>query len=115
MANEIRLKKTTFNKEQYSKVVNKEFTTFIPPTQEEDTDTVAEFFRLYSKLFYEIPTEGETNSHQYILRESSKLVDFDKDTTEIQPLLDEITDLRERLLQVNTQLIEIQTQQYSNE
>ena len=25
MANEIRLKKTTFNKEQYSKVVNKKF------------------------------------------------------------------------------------------
>ena len=115
MANEIRFKKTTFNKEQYSKVVDKQFTTFVSPTQEEDADTVAEFFRLYSQLFYEIPTEGETNSHQYILRESSKLVDFDKDTAEIQPLLDEITDLRERLLQVNTQLIEIQTQQYSNE
>lgn len=115
MANEIRLKKTAFNKEQYSKVVNREFNTFIPPIQEEDTDTVAEFFRLYSKLFYEIPVEGETNSHQFILRESSKLVDFDKDTTEIQPLLDEITDLRERLLQSNTELIEVQTQQYSNE
>ena len=107
MANEIRLKKTTFNKEQYSKVVDKQFTTFIPPTQEEDTDTVAEFFRLYSKLFYEIPTEGETNSHQYILRESSKLVDFDKDTTEIQPLLDEIAQLRRQLLDYQQQIIDL--------
>ena len=115
MAREVRLKKTTFNKEQYSKAIDNKFKTFISPAEEVDTDTVEEFFRLYSKLFYEIPVEGESNSHQYILKESSKLVDFDKDTSEIQPLLDEITDLRERLLQTNTELIEIQTQQFTDE
>lgn len=115
MANSIRLKKTVYNKDQQERVVDREFKTFVTPSEEQDTDTVQEFFRLYDKLFYEIPVSGSTNSHQYILQESSKLTDFEKDTSEIQPLLDEITELRERLLQTNQQLVEVQTQAFENE
>jgi hypothetical protein len=61
-------------------------------------DTVEELFRLYDKLFYTIPVEGETNSHQYILKESSKLATLDRFSEEIQPLLDEISQLRRELL-----------------
>ncbi len=115
MDSKLRLKKTVYNKEQQDRVVDREFKSFTQPTVELDTDTVEEFFRLYNKLFYEIPATGDTNSHQYILKESSKIVDFEKDTTEVQPLLDEITDLRERLLQANTQLVEVQAEAIENE
>lgn len=114
MAN-IRVKKTVLNKEQFNKAVDSNFTSFVDPTVVQDNDTVEEFFRLYSKLYYEIPIEGSTASHTYILQESSKLVNIEKDLTDVQPLLDEITELRERLLLVNQQMIEIQTEAIEDE
>lgn len=110
MANEIKIHKTVLKKDEFDKVVDSSFSTFIDPVEEVNNDTVEEFFRLYSKLYYEIPIEGTTNSHTYLLQESSKLVNLEKDLTDVQPLLDEITELRERLLVVNQQMIEIQTE-----
>jgi len=114
MANDIRISKTVLNKSDFSKVVDNTFKTFVTLDPTVNTDTVEEFFRLYSKLFYEIPIEGDTNSHTYLIQESSKLVSVDKDLTDIQPLLDEISELRERLLQVNQQMIELQVQNITN-
>tara|TARA_B110000285_G_scaffold218186_1_gene267363 strand:+ start:341 stop:694 length:354 start_codon:yes stop_codon:yes gene_type:complete len=110
MANDIRIKKTVVSKSDFSKVVDNSFKTFVTEEPTVDTDTVEEFFRLYSKLFYEIPIEGEDDSHTYLIQESSKLVSVDKDLSNIQPLLDEISDLRERLLQVNQEMIELQVE-----
>jgi len=115
MANDIRISKTVLNKSDFSKVVDNTFKTFVTLDPTVNTDTVEEFFRLYSKLFYEIPIEGDTNSHTYLIQESSKLVSVDKDLTDIQPLLDEISELRERLLQVNQQMIELQVQNITND
>lgn len=106
MAN-IRLNKTVYNRKELEKSIDSSFNTFKDEI-EEDTDTVAEFFRLYNKLFYEIQPEGESNSHEYIIKESSKLVKFERDDTEIQPLLDEISELRARLLEANAENIESQ-------
>lgn len=113
MANSIRIQKTVVNKAEFSKVVNTAFSSFVEPEPAINTDTVQELFRLYNKLYYEIPTEGE-NSHTFLIQESSKLVTLEKDLTDIQPLLDEITELRERLLLVNQQLIEVQTSTITN-
>ena len=110
MANEIKIHKTVLKKDEFDKVVDSNFSTFVDPEVEVNNDTVDEFFRLYNKLYYEIPIEGETKSHTYLLKESSKLVDLEKDLTDVQPLLDEITELRERLLVINQEKIEIQTQ-----
>lgn len=107
MAN-IRVSKTVLSKSDFDKVVDRSFTSFIDEVEEESTDTVEELFRLYNKLFYEIPIDGENNSHKYLVEESSKLINIEKDLTDIQPLLDEITNLREQLLLVNQQLIEEQ-------
>tara|TARA_R110000796_G_scaffold248591_1_gene375515 strand:- start:115 stop:465 length:351 start_codon:yes stop_codon:yes gene_type:complete len=115
MANDIRISKTVLNKSDFSKVVDSTFKTFVTLDPTVNTDTVEEFFRLHSKLFYEIPIEGDTNSHTYLIQESSKLVSVDKDLTDIQPLLDEISELRERLLQVNQQMIELQVQNITND
>lgn len=108
MAESYRFKKTVTDKEKFKKTVNTSFQTFVEPTPEEDTDTVEEFFRLYQKLYYEIPLEGTSNSHEFLIRESSKLVDIEKDNENIQPLLDEITQLRTRLLEANQTIIDLQ-------
>lgn len=109
MAEKIRLKKTVQQKDQFSKVVPREFTTFVRETDQEVGDTVTELFRLYDKLYLEIPLEGP-QSHTYLIEESSKLVQLTQDNEDIQPLLDEINELRERLLIANQQIIELQTQ-----
>lgn len=109
MAEKIRLKRTVNEIESTAKVVSKTFTTFTQPVDEEIGDTVQELFRLYDKLYLSIPLEG-AQSHRYIVEESSKLISFTEDNSEIQPLLDEISELRERLLLANQELLEAQTQ-----
>ena len=79
-------------------VIDTEFKTFTKPVEEVDTDTVEELFRLYDKLYFTIPIEGDTNSHQYLLKQSSELTSLDSFSDDIQPLLDEIAQLRQELL-----------------
>lgn len=105
MANTVRIQKTVANKTEFSRAVDTSFRTFVDAAEDVDTDTVEELFRLYTKLYYEIPIEGN-NSHTFLIQESSKLVNIEKDLTEIQPLLDEISELRERLVQANLQIVE---------
>jgi hypothetical protein len=109
MGNDIKIQKTVYDSTQFNKVVNRSFTSFTQPVEEEDVDTVENFFRLYEKLYFEIPPEGEVDSHEYLIRKSSELVDFEKTTEEIQPLLDEISQLREQLLQANQQILDLET------
>ena len=108
MAN-IRLSKTVYKKDEIDKAIDNRFTSFVEKV-EEDNDTVAEFFRLYEKLFLEIPPTGQTQSHEYLIRESSKLVRLDGEDEEIQPLLDEISDLRQRLLEANIENLDTQNE-----
>ena len=108
MAKEVvRIQKESYNSNQYKNFVDREFTTFVDPTPVIDTDTVEELFRLYDKLYYVIPIEGEDNSHQYLLQRSSEITDFEKNTQDIQPLLDEIAILREQLLSANEEIFEL--------
>ena len=111
MANSVDIQKKVYNREQLSTVVDREFKAYAPPVPIQDPDTVENFFRLYDKLYYSIPDKGETNSHEYIIKRSSELVDFDKATEEFQPLLDEIAQLRQQLLQANQEIFNLQTQE----
>jgi len=104
MAN-IRLSRTVLKKDQFDKSIDTSFKSFVD-TVEVDNDTIEEFFRLYNKLYYDIAPEGEFNSHEFLIKESSKLVDFERNDEAIQPLLDEISDLRKRLLEQNADAIE---------
>lgn len=104
----ISIQKQSYNRKQIRTVIDTEFKTYVDPIEEADNDTVEELFRLYDKLFYNIPIEGDLNSHKYILTRSSELADFEKDTEEIQPLLDEIAQLRQQLLDANEQIFELE-------
>lgn len=104
----IRIQKESYNSTQFNNLVDREFVTFKKPQEVVDTDTVEELFRLYDKLYFNIPVEGATNSHQYLIQKSSELVDFEKSTENIQPLLDEISQLRQQLLNANQQIFELE-------
>lgn len=108
MDSNIQITKTVFNTDKFNKVVDTSFKTFTQPVPEEDPDTPEELFRLYEKLYYSIDITGETNSHEYLIKKSSELVNYDAVTEDIQPLLDEIAQLREQNLALNQQLIDIE-------
>jgi hypothetical protein len=82
----------------YDKVLDTQFKTFLTnPTV--NTLTLEEFFQNYNDLFYQIPKEGESNSHTYILNQTLQYLNLKlANDTEIQLLLDEITNLRRQLL-----------------
>ena len=107
MANEIKIQKTVFDKQQFDRVIDRAFTTYAQPVVEDQELSVAEFFDLYERLYFEIPVEGEQQSHQYLVKKSGELVDYEKDTEDIQPLLDEISDLREQILEYQNQILEL--------
>ena len=105
-----RISKTVFNKENFDKVIDRSFKDSLQPVADDDEMTVEEFFVEYNRLFYDIPPEGDIDSHRFIINRSSELVDFEKDTEDIQPLLEEIAQLRNQNLEQAGQIIELQTQ-----
>lgn len=109
MAEEVKIQKTVYKKEELEKVVNRAFTTFAQPEVIEEGITVEQFFDLYETLYFDIPIKGENTSHEYIIKRSSELIDFEKDTEDIQPLLDEIAQLRQQVLEYQQQIIELNT------
>lgn len=105
---EIKIQKTVFNKPDFDKVVDREFQFFTPPEDIVDEDTVLELFRLYNKLYFEIPLRNSNTSHEYLIKKSLELVDFEEDNERIQPLLDEISNLRAQLVDSQEQILELQ-------
>lgn len=89
---------TTVVGSNYDKVIDTEFKTFITnPTV--NAITLEEFFQNYNDIFYQIPKEGDLNSHTYILNQTLQYLDLKlANDAEIQLLLEEITNLRRQLL-----------------
>lgn len=110
MANEVQIQKTVYTKEQFNKAVDRGFKSYVQPEPVEDEITVEQFFLDYEKLYYEIPTDGSEQSHQQLIKRSSELVSFEKDTSDIQPLLEEIAQLRAQNLEAEQQIIDLTSQ-----
>ena len=104
----IDLLRRVYSKSEYSKIINTNFTQLGVSTVEEFEEnqvTVEQFFGYYNDLFYDIPVEGETNSHEYLARISAEYVGFDQESEEIEALRKEITGLREELLQAQIESV----------
>jgi|TARA_R110000782_G_scaffold87959_4_gene170025 hypothetical protein len=108
----IDLRKDVFDKAEYIKTIDTRFTEFGVKSiaeQVQDETSVEEFFQYYNELFYEIPAEGETNSHRYLVIQSGEYINFDENLDEIEALREEIARLRTDLLELQIKNIELET------
>jgi len=103
---QILIQKQVFDKDTFEKVVDTQFSQLIN-LQTSDVAvplTVDEFFKLYEEIFYQIPKEGDINSHRYILEKEADYLGVNLNNDDIQALLDEITTLRQTVLDTQTAL-----------
>lgn len=110
MVKTVEVKKTVVARDVFNKVIDSSFTFFVDPVTVTADRTVEDFFNDYEALYYEIPVEGDVNSHSFLVRKSSELTSVDSSLFDVQPLLDEITSLREELLTANQRIIELETE-----
>jgi hypothetical protein len=105
---QIPVQKTVFNKDTYGRVIDTQFSQLLNQQTEEETPsfTLEDFFELYDQLFYQIPKEGEVDSHRFILQREAEYLGVIIDQEDIQALLDEITSLRQQVLDTQTSLNE---------
>jgi hypothetical protein len=105
---QIPIEKTVYDKNTFSKVIDTQFSQLLN-NQFEETPvfTIDDFFELYEQLFYQIPKEGDTNSHQYILQKEADYLGVIINQDDIQALLDEITTLRQQILDSQTTISEL--------
>jgi len=107
MEQKVDTKKNVFDKNQYSKTIDTSFREFGVTTISDDLQsqpTIEQFFELYNQLFYDIPPDGEINSHEFLVQQSGEYIDFEANSEEIQALQDEIANLREELLNAQIQI-----------
>ena len=109
MAESIQLNKTVYGKITYPNVINTQFTQLIGanPADAPTPITIEEFFQAYNDLFFEIPIDGEFNSHLELIQRSTEYVGVNQTSSEIDALLTEINQLRLENLKLNQQLDEL--------
>ncbi len=79
MSENIKFQKQVFNKENYSKVIDTSFSQLgIQPIQSQiaNQPTTRDFFKMYNELFYDIPENGEIDSHEFLIKKSSEYIGF---------------------------------------
>ena len=109
MANqELKLNKAVFGKVSYPQIVDTEFKQLVQPeevTPDLEPLTVAQFFEEYNRLFFDIPQNGEISSHRELVTRSSSYVGMTDQSSEMQALIDEISNLRIQLLSAQQEVI----------
>lgn len=107
---QIPIEKDALDKIAFEKIIDTEFTQLINSqltTDNTSSFTLDDFFTLYEQLFYQIPKEEDTNSHRYMLERSAEYLGVVVNEDEIQALLNEITTLRQQVLDTQTAFEEL--------
>ena len=109
MAQQIKLIKRVYDKNQYQKVIDTSFTQLVQPSTQDigsALPSVSQFFDYYNQLFFDIPKFGETNSHEYLIKTSTEYIGVSAVVNdELQALINEITELRQENLDLQQQLL----------
>ncbi len=110
MSQEVQLTKKVYGRGLYPQVIDTKFSQLVPaPLPTSPIITVPDFFEAYDNLFYEIPTEGDINSHAYLVARSSEYIGVTAQNDEINGLLEEINTLRQELLDANKTILDLTT------
>jgi len=102
---QIPIEKQVFDKNTFGRVIDTQFNQLL--TKGTTEVTVDDFFILYDQLFYQIPEEGDTDSHRFILEREAEYLGVIINQDDIQALLDEITSLRQQVLDTQTILSDL--------
>ncbi len=94
----IPIEKQVFDKNTYNKIIDTNFNQLNNNNENVSPFTLDDFFSLYEQLFYQIPKEGETNSHRFILQKEADYLGVMINEDDVQALLSEITLLRQQAL-----------------
>jgi hypothetical protein len=105
---DISFDKNIFSKDNFNKVIDTRFKQLVGIQPSESNITLDDFFQMYEDLFFEIPKEGDIQSHRYILNKTADYLGVKiSEENDIQALLDEITLLRGELLDANKILLDL--------
>ena len=87
MSEIIDLGKTTFSRKNFEKVVDNRFKQLLNNRAAVDeVFTIDDFFQLYDDLFFQIPKEGEIQSHRFILNQTAEHLGINiNDGTSVSP------------------------------
>lgn len=101
---EVNLIKKVKGSNTYTSVVDTQFKELVSTqvTEIEPTVTVERFFELYEQLFFDIPVDGELNSHKYLVDRSTQYLGGNVLDAEKQALIEEINSLRSQLVEINS-------------
>jgi vacuolar-type H+-ATPase subunit I/STV1 len=118
----VNLSKTVYNKNQYTKVIDTQFSqlVFTPSIRSiaastPSTETqINKFFNQYQNLFFDIPKLGEINSHEYLIRTSKEYIGNEIIDPLIETLTEEVNQLREENNELQQQVLELSNQQSNN-
>lgn len=93
----------------YKNVIDTNFTELVTPVPviDEPIVTVADFFRYYDELFFNIPISGSINSHNYLIVRSTEYVGGSVIDQEKEALIEEINSLREQLIDISSTFLNI--------
>lgn len=103
MANQVSLVKKIYNTREYESAIDNSFSELVTPIiNVPDTGiTVSQLFDYYDQLFYDIPVDGDVNSHTYLVQQSQQYIGGSVIDIEKQALIEEINALRQQLLDLN--------------
>jgi len=113
MSNEkqVKMKRQVFDKNAFNDTINTEFTQLVnvpdPVFFDINLATQEDFWILYNKFFYQIPKEGDINSHQYLVQTSGDYINYAPQQEEIEALLQEIADLRQENLEIRQEIAQV--------
>lgn len=104
MTQQVNLIKKVRGANTYTSVVDTEFRELVSTqvTEVAPTITVEQFFQNYEQLFFDIPVDGELNSHRYLVERSTQYLGGSFVDAEKQALIEEINSLRAQLLEINS-------------
>lgn len=121
MAEKITLNKEVYSPQAFKNTINTSFSQLVTvaPTASitsvfEPTVSVQEFFSYYKELFFLIPKVGSVNSHEYLIKTSTDYVGYNPVDSEMQAVIEEITQLRQENLDLQKQIYSLQNQIINN-
>ena len=110
MSEKVELIKEVYGRNTYTRVVDTSFSelyTAVTASAAPVGLSVEEFFNAYDTLFFEIPATGEVNSHEYLVKRSGEYLGGGVMTDNEKAYIDEINSLRQQLLEVNTNYLNL--------